>query len=271
MDKFKMICLDIDGTLLNSKHKITSKTKEIIHYVSKIKNIPVILVSARMPKGILFLQKELEIIEPIICYSGSLILDKAQNVIHCNNIDFLSTEVLYNVIQKDKEIHMSLYKNDDWYIESHDCWSENESKITNITPTIVDFSNLFHCFRNSESGPNKILCMSKDENISKLNDKLKNKNYSCLNIYRSKPTYLEIMPNNCSKPNAINLLSKQLKIGQSEIIAFGDNFNDIDMLKFAGVGIAMGNAPEEVKAAANAVTASNDEDGIYYALKKLIV
>ena len=61
MNKIKMICLDIDGTLLNSQHKISQRTNDIIRIVASVKQIPVILVSARMPKGILFLQKELNI------------------------------------------------------------------------------------------------------------------------------------------------------------------------------------------------------------------
>ena len=81
MNKFKMICLDIDGTLLNSEHKISQKTKEVIGVVANEKQIPVILVSARMPKGILFLQKELNIKQPIICYSGALVMDDKTNIL----------------------------------------------------------------------------------------------------------------------------------------------------------------------------------------------
>ena len=76
-----MVCLDIDGTLLNSKHEITGKVKEAINIVSNEIKIPVVLVSARMPKGIKFLQKELGIEEPIICYSGALILDKNNTIL----------------------------------------------------------------------------------------------------------------------------------------------------------------------------------------------
>ena len=81
MSKYKMLCLDIDGTLLNSSHKISLRTKEAIKKLYEEKDIRIILVSARMPKGIVFLQKELGIKEPIICYSGSLVLDKDYNTI----------------------------------------------------------------------------------------------------------------------------------------------------------------------------------------------
>ena len=80
MMKYKMLCLDIDGTLLNSKHKITEETKKTIN-IATHDGVNVVLVSARMPKGILYLQEELGIEEPIICYSGSLIRDKDGNTL----------------------------------------------------------------------------------------------------------------------------------------------------------------------------------------------
>lgn len=81
MNKYKMICLDIDGTLLNSEHKISENTRKVIQRVSKIRQIPVILVSARMPKGILFLLEELNISNPIICYSDALVMDAKTNIL----------------------------------------------------------------------------------------------------------------------------------------------------------------------------------------------
>lgn len=270
MNKFKMICLDIDGTLLNSKHQITAKTKEVLKIAANEKNIPVILVSARMPKGIIFLQKELEICEPIICYSGSLILDKEKNSLSSEAIAISSVEKLYKLV-KDTKVHMSLYKDDEWYIEEMDEWAKQESEITNIIPNIVNFNSLFEAWREKNIGPNKILCMSKPENILALNNAVKNNDRENLNIYPSKPTYLEIMPKKASKTSAIDLLSKKLNIEKSEIIAMGDNYNDMDMLEFAGMGIAMGNAPDKVKAIANKVTCTNDEDGVAAAVEKYVL
>ena len=79
------------------------------------------------------------------------------------------------------------------------------------------------------------------------------------------------MPANASKTSAINVLQKKFNVKQSEIIAMGDNYNDIDMLEYAGLGIAMGNAPEEVKKHGNDVTLTNDEDGVAVALEKYVV
>ncbi|OPJ56649.1 Cof-type HAD-IIB family hydrolase [Clostridium chromiireducens] len=267
MKNLKMVCLDIDGTLLNSKHEITEKVKSTINVVANEKKIPVILVSARMPKGIKFLQKELGIEEPIICYSGSLILDKDNDVLAKEFIDVSDLEEIYKLTSKNN-IHMSLYKDDEWYIEELDYWARQESEITNIIPNIINFKELIEKWKKDRLGPNKILCMSKPEEINFLKENIKGIN---LNIYPSKPTYLEIMPTKASKTSAINCLQKKYNIVRSEIITMGDNYNDIDMLEYAGIGVAMGNAPEEVKIHADDITLTNDENGVAEALIKYII
>ena len=79
------------------------------------------------------------------------------------------------------------------------------------------------------------------------------------------------MPNNASKTVAIELLSKKFNIQNSEIIAIGDNYNDINMIEFAGLGISMGNAPSQVKQCADEITLSNDEDGVAVSIIKYIL
>lgn len=267
MDKYKMICLDIDGTLLNSEHRITKNTKEVIQIVSKEMQIPVILVSARMPKGILFLMKELNISNPIICYSGALIMDGKTNILSNVTISISEVKRIFKLI-KEMGIHVSLYKDDEWYVEKIDEWAEQEGVITNMSPIIMSFTDLFHLWEEEKSGPNKILCMAAPNELEALNAKIKDNN---LNIYFSKPTYLEMMPSNASKTSAIEVLCEKYGIQRSEVIAIGDNYNDINMIEFAGLGIAMGNAPDDVKQHADHITLSNDEDGVAEAIKKYIL
>ncbi|AJA47337.1 putative phosphatase HI [Clostridium pasteurianum DSM 525 = ATCC 6013] len=266
MSKIKMICLDIDGTLLNSRHQISKITKEVIKTVSNDKKIPVILVSARMPKGILFLQEELQIKQSIICYSGALILDESRDVLSKKIISVYDLEKLYKLVQCEK-VHMSLYKDDEWYIEGMDYWAKQESDITNITPNIVDFSELIKLWKKERTGPNKILCMSEAGRINSLKEKIGDYD---LNIYPSKPTYLEIMPKEASKTSAIDVLRRKFNIKQEEILAMGDNYNDMDMIEYAGLGIAMGNAPDKVKECANKIALTNDEDGVAEAIREFV-
>jgi len=265
-----MICLDIDGTLLNSEHKISPRTKEVIQLVSKEMKIPVILVSARMPKGILFLLEELNISNPIICYSGALIMDDKTNILSNVTIPISEVEQVFKLV-RDMGIHVNLYKDDEWYVEKIDEWAEQEGVITNISPNIMNFTGLFDLWEKEKSGPNKILCMAEPNEIEALNAKIKAYNSNDLNIYLSKPTYLEIMPGNASKTSAIEVLCKKYDIQRSEVIAIGDNYNDINMIEFAGLGIAMNNAPDAVKQYADDITLSNDEDGVAEAIKKYIL
>jgi len=256
--------------LLNSKHEISRKTKEIIDLVANEKQIPVILVSARMPKGILFLQEELNIKEPIICYSGALVMDYNGEILSNAVNEVSDIREIYNSV-REIGVHMSLYKDDEWYIEEMDEWAKQESDITNISPNIMNFTDLFNLWEKAKVGANKILCMGQPNNMRLLDAKIKSHHLSDLNIYPSKPTYLEIMPKSASKTSAIELLCKKFNIQRLEIIAIGDNYNDIDMIEFAGLGIAMGNAPEQVKKYADQITFSNDEDGVAKALKKYII
>ncbi|MDD7794482.1 Cof-type HAD-IIB family hydrolase [Clostridium sp. 'White wine YQ'] len=269
MCKYKMVCLDIDGTLINSNHKITEKTKEVINKIANEMKIYTVLVSARMPKGIIPLQNELNISEPIICYSGALIMDKHSNVLVNKVINSKVMKKIYDT-SKDFKVSLSIYKDDEWYIENLDKWAINESEITNISPKIIDFNNLIKQLEKQNSGANKILCMGEPEDIQLLYKKITTSNED-INVYPSKPTYLEIMAKEVSKTSAIEFLCKEFNVERSQVIAIGDNYNDIDMIEYAALGIAMGNAPSKVKEHADEVTFTNDEDGVAKALEKHLI
>jgi HAD-superfamily hydrolase, subfamily IIB len=270
MCKFKMVCLDIDGTLINSNHKITKRTKDVINIVANEKKIYTVLVSARMPKGIVPLQNELNISQPLICYSGALIMDKHSNILVNKVIDPKVMKKIYDKAN-DANVSISIYKDDEWYIENIDKWAINESEITNISPKITDFNNLIKQLEEQKSGANKILCMGEPEDIQFLYKNISVISKRDINVYPSKPTYLEIMDKSVSKTSAIEFLCKEFNVERSQVIAIGDNYNDIDMIEYAELGIAMGNAPREVKERANEVTFTNDEDGVAKALEKYLI
>lgn len=269
MSKYKMICLDIDGTLVTSRHVITQKTKEAVQIAANEKNIPVILVSARPPQGIYNLQKGLGIKQPIICYSGALVLD-GDDILLNKTIQTSDVLMVYNLV-KELGVHVSMYRGDKWYAEEEDEWTRQEGLIISSHPDIVSFSELFDIWTKENTGPNKIMIMAEPDKIKLMDERMKEKESHCLNALLSKPTYLEILPYGASKPSAIEVLCRNLGIDKSEIIAIGDNYVDVSMIEYAGLGIAMGNAPDPVKQCADDVTLSNDEDGVAYALEKHVL
>ena len=135
-------------------------------------------------------------------------------------------------------------------------WVKQEMEITGVRAKEVSFED-FSVFEEVH----KILCMGEAEDIARLEQNLKQQ-FPQIRIYRSKDTYLEIMSMRASKSDAVHMLEQRFEIQRKESVAFGDNFNDIDMIEYAGFGVAVGNAMEEVKEVADYVTDTNDNEGL---------
>ncbi|MDR0269357.1 Cof-type HAD-IIB family hydrolase [Paenibacillus sp.] len=268
----KAVFSDIDGTLLNSKHQITLGTKQAVQKITNA-GIPFVLVSARMPSGILNLQKRIGIRSPIVCFSGALVLDTSESE---DNLPVIHSAVFPNetarrIISTVKEefpnISISLYSYDRWMVSDiQNDWVVQEKEITNANPVQMDLSSYIE----SGSGIHKVLCMGEPQDIDRLKESLQHE-MTDISIYKSKDTYLEMMVKTASKSHAVQILIDRLDISREEVMAVGDHFNDVDMLSFAGLGVAMGNAPEEVKRNADQVTLSNDEDGLKHCLEKYVI
>lgn len=259
MQSYKAVFSDIDGTLLNSRHQISLLTETAIHSVV-CRKIPFIPVSARPPLAITPFVKQLNLQNPIICYSGALILDQDLKSLYSVTIDEKDLSLLENLFEQKNSLSVNYYVGVDWFSDNvNDKWVKQEEEITKIVakPRPEKMENV-----------HKILIMGEAEAIVVIEKQLKTA-FPHLSIHRSKNEYLEIMNKAATKSNAIRFIEKMLNISSSDIVAFGDNFNDLDMLEYAGLGVAMGNSPDEIKAAAQRVTATNDEDGIALVLNDI--
>ncbi|MDD3745748.1 MAG: Cof-type HAD-IIB family hydrolase [Anaerostipes sp.] len=257
MANLKAVFSDIDGTLLNTKHEVSKDTKEVIQEIMK-HGIPFVLVSARMPKGMISIRDEIKAHYPMICYSGALIVDADGNDLFSCNFKQSTAKNIYKSLRKySTDISINIYSENRWIVEDkEEKWAKQESEITGVIPEEINFENkeVFTCVH-------KYLCMGEPEEINKVENFLKVE-YPEVRIYKSKPTYLEIMTMEASKSNAIRLLEDYFHIQKEETIAFGDGFNDIDMISYAGVGVAMGNAADEVKEVADIVADTNENEGL---------
>ena len=264
---YKLICSDIDGTLLNKGRELSEST---IREIKRLSHIPFVLISSRMPKAIRHLQKQLgNISEPIIAYNGGLIL-KNETVLQSTVI---KNEVLEYIIDQcvNTSIHLSLYHADEWYVPSLDFWASREINNTKVTPLVKSSLEVLKTWKQEDKGAHKIMCMGDEHEIDVLFKALDKELANEIILYRSKSTYIEISHRSISKKTAIETLLQcnYQHISMNEVIAFGDNYNDIEMLKAVGLGIAMGNANEDVLKIANKHTESNKNDGIAKALCEL--
>lgn len=272
-ERIHAVCTDIDGTLLDSRRELSPRT---IATIARLKDtMPVILASSRMPSAMRHLQQELGITtHPLICYNGGYVLrqDGPQPqvldsvvipVVICRGILALTTGT---------SLHVSLYEQDNWYAPGYDQWTEREARITKVSPQIDPAANVLARWEHQQTGAHKIMCMGPEEEIQIVQDVLERDFSADVHAYRSKSTYLEIAPRAISKASAMDLVLQQCYgLDASQAMAFGDNYNDMDMLKAAGWGVAVANGREEVKVLAKEITQANIDDGVAQALERNLV
>ncbi len=264
---YKLICSDIDGTLLNKDRELSKIT---ISEVKRISPIPFILISSRMPKAMRHLQHELgNTTTPIIAYNGGLIINN-DDIIQSTEINNLVLESIINKCNT-TSIHISLYHADEWFVPAIDFWAKREISNTKVVPIIKSNTEVLKSWELEGIGAHKIMCMGEENEIEYLYKVLEKEHSNDIILYRSKSTYIEISHRAISKKTAIETLINHCypNIDMHEVVAFGDNYNDVEMLKSVGLGIAVANANEAVLKIAKKVTETNKNDGVAMALSEI--
>ena len=264
---YKLICTDIDGTLLNKDRELSEKT---IKQVQRIAPLPFVLISSRMPKAMHHLQEQFKNTStPLIAYNGGLVLDN-DIVLHST---FINNDVLEVIINQclETEIHLSLYYADEWYVPSMDYWANREANNTKVAPIVKSNKAVLSKWKDEGKGAHKIMCMGDEAEIDVLYKALEKEYSNEIMLYRSKPTYIEISHKSISKKTAIEVLLKKCypTLSMNNVVAFGDNYNDIEMLKSVGLGVAVSNANDEVLAIADKITDTNKNDGVAKIIEEL--
>lgn len=268
MFECKLICTDIDGTLLDTNHQISAENKRVIAKAYQ-KGITIALVSGRKASSLKILQKELGIHGPLGCYSGALVVDE-EKILASHPISWDAAEQVLAFVA-DKGLESFIYTDRRWYVHKENPWMAFETSVSKTEGRVVPFDELpDHCASNGEL-PYKILCMHEEpEVVRTVEILLKEKFSSLFNIYLSGPRYLEISAKDVDKGHALEAICEAYGYSTSQAMAIGDYFNDLGMLKAAGYSVAMGNAPAEIKRHAHAVTASNSEDGLAKAIEAIL-
>lgn len=263
--KYKILCSDLDGTLLTTKNDVSDFT---VSEINRIKNhIKIILVSARMPKSMTYLQERLGITQqPIICYNGALILDGEKEIL---SVTMPSSEVeaLYNLAQV-YTIKLGLYHKDHWYVPEDSERVQKEIFHTKTHPIFEATATTLKKWKNNTMEAHKIMMMGTKETVDAIWAKLGS--FQKLQFYRSNDTLIEVAPKEISKLSAIEKLLDS-KESLQDVIAFGDNYNDAEMLDKVGYGVAVENGRSEIKTLANYITLKNTENGVAHFIKEHLV
>lgn len=268
--KYKLLVLDVDGTLLNDEREISKRTLAALLKVQQM-GVRIVLASGRSTYGLMPLAKTLELGNYggfVLSYNGCQII-KAQN----GEILFerrINPEMLPYLEKKARKNGFAIftYHDDTLITDSPDNeYIKNEALLNNLKiiredefSTAIDFA------------PCKCMLVSdKEKALIGLEQHWEKRLAGTLDAFRSEPYFLEVVPCGVNKANTLGALLEHLGVTREEVIAVGDGVCDVTMLQLAGMGVAMGHSQDSVKVCADYVTASNEEDGVALAVEKLIL
>ena len=266
--KYKLICVDVDGTLLDDRKRVPELVKESLQKAAGM-GIQIALVTGRMPAGAELVEKGLGIPCIKACSAGTYVLLGDQ----CIHMDYMMPKVMREIYVEfalKNDLPLWIFQGRKWYVTAVDEYVRQEIEIIQYEPEIVDMDRLVQNWEEDGVGPNKLLIVADAETVCRIEREMEAMNLPEVDMARSAENYLEIFPKGVTKGEALAAVCEKLHIPLEETIAFGDQELDIPMIRKAGLGIAMGNAIDEVKEAADAVTKSNNEAGIACALEQYL-
>jgi len=267
--ELKIIAIDIDGTLLNSKKELTERTRLVIKKAQE-QGMIVVLATGRPSCGAVAYAEKLELNK----YGGYLLSYNGGNILCCKTGEQIFNSILdpsfIPELYKDtssRGVSILSYQGDCIVTENADCkYVEIESRINNIPIKKVD------SFVDAITLPVvKCIALGDPDIMAELEIEMSEKYGERLSIFRSEPFFVEFTSPKIDKGESLNRLMVHLGMTKNNLIAFGDGFNDLTMIEYAGIGVAMSNAQEVVKNIANMVAPSNDEDGVADVIEKLIL
>lgn len=265
MNRYSLILLEIDGTLLDSRNEISANSKRLLNRLQK-KGIPIALVSSDAPCEAEFVAQRANLRAPIICYGGSLVLDENRSILEDIGIP-RSVALSFKAFAERQfpDVSVNTYIYDIWIADE----SEQErapwlAGIAQKEPLTGDLASAMRMTNHAH----KFLCVGSPQRIQTLKRRV-DREFPTLSCSLSSSVSLEIIAKRASKGAAMEVIRRYYGVDAAQIVAIGNHFADVELLRGAGLGIAMGDAPEAVRSAADRVTASRDDEGVYIALKGL--
>lgn len=258
--KFRMIALDVDGTLIDDHFMIQPKTKALLKALHD-QGVEIALCTGRNPSGAIPLMEEMGITGPVVTHNGAFSLHSSTREIY-GVLGFQMAE-LKEIVNfcRERNIHFDVNTPLHLYVEKMDDALASLYQAYFAEPILLD-----DIFTLNEEVV-KFTLVAEENVIDDLVDEVRER-FPQFHSIRSGENYIDLMHPKASKGYGLQIVTEKLGIPLNKVIAFGNYYNDIEMLQEVGLGIAMENSPPEVKKAAGAVTRSNNEEGIYYGLKE---
>lgn len=262
---YRMIAIDVDDTLFNDDRIVSDATKLALIEAVK-KGVIVTLATGRMYASTKQIAEQVTLNVPLITYNGSLIKNLLdETVLYERSVPKEVAEFVFNYAEK-HDLHLQAYHNDQLYVKKDNQRIKDYSKLASV-PYIVEpnFQRL------SSVDSTKLLIFDEPAYLDQIAEDLAVSIGEQVHITKSKPYFLEILHKDGTKGHAVQFLANHYGCELSEVIAIGDSWNDREMINLAGLGVAMGNAIDELKEIADFITYSNNEDGVRHVLEKFVL
>ena len=266
---YKLVAIDMDGTLLKGDKTVSERTKSAIQSAREM-GVTVVLATGRPIEGVSKYLEELDMYtdkDYVLSYNGALVQKTkskesiAKIALEGSDLHYLkklSNELGVNIHAFSEEKGLITPKNSKY--------TEVEANINNIKINEIDIDAI-----SDDEVMIKIMMIDEPEILGPAIDKLPKDVFEKYTVVRSTPYFLEFLNKEVNKGVGVEMLAKHLGIKREEIITLGDAGNDLHMIEYAGLGIAMGNAFDEVKEAADYITDTNENDGVAKAIEKFIL
>ena len=257
----KIVFSDIDGTLLNSKGEVTPLTLEAIKLLQE-KGIPFVLSSSRGPMAIKPIMQRYDFNCPMVSYGGALIVDDDGTVLYESGMEKEDVRPLIEFLDT-LPLAWNIYTKDTWYVKDvHDERVKIEADYVRATPHVGNVDSL-------DDGPVvcKVLCMCVPGTILDCEKAIRER-FPDISMAKSSDVLIEIMKSGINKAESVKRYCNIKNISIKDSMAFGDNYNDLEMLSIVGHPVVMGNAPQPIKDKFDNITDTNNNDGIRKALEE---
>ena len=268
MDMYRLVVLDLDGTLTNNRKEITSRTREaLLRYQEEGGRI--VLASGRPTYGVWPLARELKLDEYgsyILSFNGAVITECRQGEVLFRRE--LPPDVPALLASMAREYGTSLLTYQDDCICTETPWDLYVQK--EVICTKMKVRELKNFAEEITFPVVKCMLMERGGYLAGVEERLKERIGSRLSIYRSEPYFLEVMPEGIDKARSLTRLLEMTGMGAEDMMAFGDGYNDKSMIMMAGFGVAMRNGQPSEKAVADYVAPSNEEDGVAYVIENML-
>lgn len=265
---YKLVAIDMDGTLLKKDKSLSEKNKKAIKEARE-KNVKVVLATGRPVDGVKRYLEELDLFhydEYVLTFNGAIIKEIGPDKVVFR--DTLRGKDLLDLYEISKEIGVNIhgFSKDGCITPKMNEYTELEGEINNIDVYEINYDNI-----NPEEEIVKIMMIDKPEILDRGIKKLPKEVYEKYTVVRSAPYFLEFLSKTCNKGEGIKSLAESLGIKKEEIICIGDAGNDLHMIEYAGLGVAMENAFNDIKEKADFITKSNENDGVAFVFEKFVL